>query len=112
MFVFNAFSLNMVKAPCTIKVTEVPLEEAQLMAQAATSGVGHAETAAIFTALLGTEIPMNRATIQLEGGEAVLVGQYSGPRLPEGATTLPEGATIKWLYVSVYKPEQTLLFGC
>ena len=28
------------------------------------------------------------------------MGQYSGPRLPEGSTSLPEGATIKWYLIS------------
>jgi hypothetical protein len=44
---------------------------------------------------------MNRANVSLAAGDRVLVGQYSGPRLPEGTTTLPEGATIKWLVVTV-----------
>jgi hypothetical protein len=39
--------------------------------------------------------------VSLVPGDRVLVGQYSGTRLPEGATTLPEGATIRWLVVSV-----------
>jgi hypothetical protein len=34
-----------------------------------------------------------------EIGEGVLVAQYRGPRLPEGATELPEGATIEWYVV-------------
>lgn len=63
------------------------------------SAVGHADTAAVFAAVLGRPVAVNRATIKLEKGHCLLVGQYIGPRLPEGATTLPEGATIEWWVV-------------
>lgn len=41
-----------------------------------------------------------------EGAEdaLTLVGQYRGPRLPDGATTLPEGATIEWWHVVPMSP--------
>lgn len=37
------------------------------------------------------------------GGAAwsAIVGQYDGPRLPEGAIALPEGASIRWVFVYV-----------
>ena len=63
------------------------------------SAVGHADTAAVFAAVLGRPVAVNRATIKLAPGQCLLVGQYIGPRLPEGATTLPEGATIEWWVV-------------
>jgi hypothetical protein len=101
-FVLNAFSLNMVASfPATVTVEEVSTHEACVEAHGVSSGVGHPDTAAVFASILGTPVPMNRATVSLVSGDRVLVGQYSGPRLPEGATTLPEGATIKWLVVSV-----------
>jgi hypothetical protein len=46
----------------------------------------------------------NRVNVSLKPGDAAIVGQYIGPRLPEGATTLPEGATIKWLLTEVTAP--------
>lgn len=63
--------------------------------------VGHADTAAVFSRILGIEIPMNRQTFQglfmdLVCDEVLLVGQYRGPRLAEGAKELPAGATIEW----------------
>ena len=82
MFLLNAFSLNMI--------------------------VGHADTAAVFSSVLGVEIPCNRATVALKEGDVALVGQYSGPRLPEGATALPEGAAIKWVVVGVKAPSRDL----
>lgn len=63
------------------------------------SAVGHADTAAVFSAILGREVPVNRISVKLGPGSLGLVGQLVGPRLPEGATTLPEGATIEWWLV-------------
>lgn len=63
------------------------------------SVVGHANTAAIFSDALGMKIATNRETISLTEGDFALVGQYMGPRLEEGATTLPEGARIEWWYI-------------
>lgn len=108
----NAFSMNMLADfPASIRVTEISVSEARqrLLALAEEAGeaeliqsaVGHADTAAVFAAVLGLPVPANRATVQLRAGDRVIVGQYSGPRMPEGATTLPEGATIKWLAVEV-----------
>jgi len=103
MLLMNAFSLNMLTAhPAVIETRPVSLEEARrLVADGFESAVGHADTAAIFSGLLGVPVPMERRTVQLAPGETALVGQYSGPRLPEGATTLPPGATITWLLVTV-----------
>lgn len=60
------------------------------------SVVGHADTARVISSLLGRKLPLNRVSIRLAHDEYLLVGQYIGPRLPEGATELPEGATIEW----------------
>lgn len=60
------------------------------------SAVGHADTARIFSEILGREITPNRVSVTLGYGVDALIGQYVGPRLPEGATELPEGARIEW----------------
>ena len=60
------------------------------------SVVGHADTAALFSKILGREIATNRESVKLVRGDILLIGQYIGPRLPEGATELPENATIEW----------------
>jgi hypothetical protein len=39
--------------------------------------------------------------VTLAKGDMVLVGQVTGGRLPEGATTLPAGVTIQWLLVTL-----------
>lgn len=68
---------------------------------ARSSAVGHELTAAVFSAVLGVPVACRRETVCLPYGARVVVGQYRGPRLPEGATSLPEGATIEWLHVEV-----------
>ena len=103
MFLLNAFSLNMIVGNADIVVREITQEVAASLASGCISAVGHADTAAVFESVLGVPVPCNRATVVLREGDIALVGQYSGPRLPEGATSLPEGAAIRWLVVGVCK---------
>ena len=107
MFILNAFSLNMIVGNADVVVREVSQKVAASLAANCTSAVGHADTAAVFSAVLGVEIPCNRATVALRDGDVALVGQYSGPRLAEGAVSLPEGATVKWVVVGVNAPALT-----
>ena len=109
MLVINAFSANMLPndgGPVKVDFTPLTLQEAaQLLADMGVvfSSVGHTETAVLFSALLGADVPCVRATIQLRRGDRpALLGQYRGPRLPEGATSLPEGATVEWWAILVY----------
>lgn len=99
MIISNAFSLNMVKAPCSVQVVEVSLD--YVKGQELESAVGHADTASILTGLLGKPVNMNRVNVSLTNNQKLIVAQYSGPRLPEGTTTLPEGAGFKFLLVTV-----------
>jgi hypothetical protein len=98
MYLANAFSLGMLTSDATLTVTAVSAAD---VPPEAVSVVGHADTAAVFAHQLGRDVPMNRANLSLSVGDVVYVGQYTGPRLPEGATTLPEGASIRWLRVAV-----------
>lgn len=111
LFITNAFSLAMLAGDSLwmdyrLVVRRLADDEAKRLLQVCAeagyrlvSGVGHADTARVFSDLLGTEVPMNRVNIDLCGLDLLLVGQYSGPRLPEGTTVLPEGATIKWFTI-------------
>jgi len=104
VIILNAFSLNMIStSKVDISVREVPLERVRryIADKEVESHVGHADTAAVFSALLGVSIPCIRDTVTLDtdGKDGAIVGQYAGPRLQEGAKTLPEGATIKWFMV-------------
>lgn len=104
MKVFNALSLNFV--PVGHSIYQVPCHWDQKKTDFAVSRpqnvslqsyIGHADIARI------VGLPMNRETCPpLKAGEQFLVAQYVGPRLPEGATSLPEGAKIeyRWLEIS------------
>jgi hypothetical protein len=123
MYLCNAFSLNMLtKYPAQICVSLLGLE--QVRAHIATprnsnsarsgsgtvvptpppfiSAVGHADTARVFSAVLGVEVVENRVNVRLDQPHnELIVGQYTGPRLEAGATALPDGARIEWLLVEV-----------
>jgi len=116
MIVVNSFSINMLADySAFVNFKEISPAQAALELARVTcrgdhwsSAVGHADTAAVMTAALqeaapehGIVIPCNRATVQLHRGDRALVGQYSGPRLQEGATKLPEGATIRWVVAHI-----------
>lgn len=101
MYLLNAFSLSMLTLPASASFTEISAAEAAEMAISATSAVGHADTAALFATLLGQDVPVNRISVALSQGQTALVGQYLGPRLPEGATALPEGARVVWVRVEI-----------
>lgn len=120
----NAFSLNMVPANTnlyTYWIKGMSVEEVRgriAAADSMTSIVGHNDTATVFSNVLGVNVNFNRTnyTMDIDGfaksvsgkgteedvRDVLIVGQYVGPRLPEGATNLPEGATIKWFLVDFY----------
>lgn len=121
VYIANAFSLSMLSreaqdgtplgytpttadAPTTARIPRPCYDPKAVIASwegvaQIVSAVGHADTATLLGQELEREVPANRVSISLEPGDVLLVGQYVGPRLPEGATTLPEGATIEWWVV-------------
>lgn len=68
------------------------------------SVIGHMETAAVVSSVLGFEVPANRTSYSVEDGDVLYVAQYIGPRLPEGAIALPEGANIRFYRVMEVDP--------
>ena len=99
-YLSNAFALSMIPDGATVRTQPVDLP-AIINKVRFVSVVGHADTARVFSALLGVEVAHNRVTVALNPGDVLYVGQMVGPRLPEGATELPEGAKIKWVCVQV-----------
>ena len=113
LFITNAFSPSMLEDTRELKFRLLSGEEeaktvlhrlVEDLNFLPVSAVGHADTASLFTSLLGTEVPANRVSVSLRNYDVLVVGQYNGPRLPEGCTTLPEGATIRWWLV--FDPEE------
>jgi hypothetical protein len=101
-YITNAFSLNMLASlTASIASREIPLSEARAAADGRKSIVGYPDTARIFSEELGLDVPCNRESVALESQDTLLVGQYRGPRLPEGATALPPGSTIAWALVTI-----------
>ena len=100
VYLTNAFSINMLNRSSYV-IAFIPSTEDEaraLLGQGFVSAVGHAETAGILEEMLGLPVPANRINVTLQKGDVAVVAQYIGPRLPEGATTLPEGARIEfWL---------------
>lgn len=98
----NAFSINMLTGDAGVEFRKLDVIQAgQLLRELGyQSAVGHADTAAVFASELGLEVPAVRSTIIAQEGRPMIVGQYKGPRLEEGTTRLPEGATIEWWLVS------------
>ena len=103
VWILNSFSLNLFAELPSAKlaVRHVELDEARRLAVGARSAVGHEDTAALFADLLDRPVPKNRTTLRLAPGDVALVGQHTGPRLPVGATSRPEGAPIQWIVVDV-----------
>ena len=65
MYILNAFSANMLVGgfPACVKFTEVTAAKAADLAEGTVSAVGHADTAALFSKVLGVEVPPNRAML-------------------------------------------------
>jgi hypothetical protein len=96
MYIANAFSLQMIGTfPCNVAIEEISKEEFESIKPTLVSAIGHSDTAHV----LGFE--PNRVNVALNKGDTIVVAQLQGGRLPEGATTLPEGFAFKFLKVTV-----------
>ena len=95
-FLTNAFSIQMLSGSATVRFEEI---EAKDVPSDVTSAIGHADTAAVLSDLLGFPVSMNRMNVALDENTELYVAQLVGGRLPEGATTLPEGFQFKFFRV-------------
>lgn len=95
----NAFPLQIVADGSVLSVRAASHDEARA-ALAIGSAVGHADTAAVLSAILGVPVPVARVTLPTSAEGDVVVAQYSGSRLPEGATALPPGARLDFRRVA------------
>jgi hypothetical protein len=111
MVIVNAVSLNMIPPSVQdggIIFRRIPVDEARRLVREAAqvvSAIGHADTARIVGQALDIELPADRRNVVL-GDELMLVAQYIGPRLPEGATELPSGARVEFFVVRLAAGEE------
>lgn len=104
MFICNAFSLNMLEnLNADVAIRPISADDVRDFheAEGLESAVGHPDTAAVFSRVLGFDVPTRRVSLALGPGDRLVVGQYLGPRLAAGATELPEGARIEWALVVI-----------
>jgi hypothetical protein len=77
------------------------------------NAIGHEDLDAVVNNLLTLHVPHlvlpkpERLTVKLAPADAVVVAQYTGPRLEPGTTTLPEGARITFWLVHQCKSPRT-----
>lgn len=97
-YLVNAFSIQMLSEPATVRFEEIAPEE---IPADVVSAIGHADTAAVLSEVLGFSVPMNRINVTLDENTELYVAQLIGGRLPEGSTTLPEGFSFKFYRVTI-----------
>ena len=73
-FVNNAFSLQMLKGDCTIKISHIKKREFDQAKKDCISVIGHKETAEIL------KLDYNRQDIMLKPGDNLYVAQLTGGR--------------------------------
>lgn len=113
IFLTNAFSIQMLEETQSLCFAQVTVSDVQIAItdtdQIVENTIGHSDTnnlvSQILSQDLGNDIPYigmgSRKSVTLGERDTLIVAQYKGPRLPEGATQLPEGAAIQfWM---VYK---------
>lgn len=104
-YLLNSFSAamlmeNLQEGPVYVRFEIVTNEDARFMLSAGfESRVGHASTAMIIESMIDMPVPVRREGCMLRPGDTAHIAQYTGPRLPEGAMSLPEGATLTWIRV-------------
>lgn len=98
----NAFSINMLCGNSDVSFRQITKEEArEVLANGFTSAIGHNDTANVVATELGIDVVPNRVSVKMGYDTTLIVAQYTGSRLPEGATTLPDGATITYWKVTM-----------
>lgn len=104
-YIANAFSLQMIAGLTKeggVNISFVEVSDLNEIKEAdAISAVGHPDTAAVVSSLLGKEVPANRISIGLQKGDILYVAQIMGGRLPEGCKTLPENFSLKFYKVEI-----------
>ncbi|MBE0069922.1 STIV orfB116 family protein [Thermoanaerobacterium thermosaccharolyticum] len=100
----NAFSLQMLdlQRASNVEVTPMTLDKVrQILKEGFISAVGHQDTAAVLSDMLGLDVPRDRINVHLTPDDVLVVAQLVGGRLPEGSTKLPDGFSFQFVKVRV-----------
>lgn len=65
------------------------------------SCIGHEEIAKIASQILGFQVKASQIDINLGADDRLFVAQYNGTTIPDDATKLPDGASMKFFEVSI-----------
>lgn len=107
-YISNAFSMNMISDELddfdlivtAVDRSDLEHDYADFMKNALFC-ISNQATCDLFTAVTGFKAVANRADINLDIGDTILVFQYNGPRLKEGLTKIPEGGKLRMFLVEV-----------
>ena len=106
LYITNSFSINMLNGSQELSFSKIGNPEPIVNNSCPIGCIGHESTATLIEKIFnsgGIDAGnlFNRVSItpDFNGGDRVLVCQYSGPRLPEGTTELPSGAGIEFWVV-------------
>ena len=101
VIISNAFSFNMIsQSEGNLRFEEIPAEKVKtVLGDEFVNACGH--SCELINSLTGLTLVKNRINNSLVPGDTLVVCQYVGPRLAEGATSLPDGATMKFLKVTL-----------
>jgi len=88
VYLGNAFILSMIEVQgklVTVEFRRIGLDEVKaILSTGFVSVVGRPNTASALSKILGTEVPANRVSIQLQPGDTLIVFQLALGRLPLG----------------------------
>ena len=106
LYLVNAFSLNMLQfadQELTISFKPISSNAAQglLHSSEFKNAIGHPTTDTVIRSQLNIDQAGERMNVLLVDEDQLVVAQYRGPRLGEGATELPHNATIEYYLVTL-----------
>ncbi len=101
LYLGNAFSLQMLDCTVAHTVSIKPISIDDVKTAGFVSVVGHPDTAAVLSDMLGKDVACNRVSVSLTPHDTLIVAQVVGGRLPAGATKLPDGFKMTFLKVNI-----------